>query len=58
MGFLTIAPRCSSLSSSVSYSYREITGTNVEQMATPHVQQPTILPSLRPLNTNGNGKCH
>ncbi|KZO63871.1 hypothetical protein A7589_03030 [Escherichia sp. MOD1-EC6475] len=53
-----MAPRCSSLSSSVSYSYREITGTNVEQMATPHVQQPTILPSLRPLNTNGNGKCH
>ncbi|PAQ64860.1 hypothetical protein BIZ41_06545 [Escherichia coli] len=57
-GFLTIVPLCSSLSCSVSYSYREITGTNVEQMATPPVQRPTTRPSLRPLNTNGNGKCH
>ncbi len=57
-GFLTIVPLCSSLSCSVSYSYREITGTNVEQMATPSVQRPTTRPSLRPLNTNGNGKCH
>ncbi|NYY74681.1 hypothetical protein DMH88_15450 [Escherichia coli] len=29
---------CSSLSCSVSYSYKEITGTNVELMATPPVQ--------------------
>ncbi|EAA0842096.1 hypothetical protein DLW97_07815 [Shigella boydii] len=57
-GFLTIVPLCSSLSCSVSYSYRESTGTNVEQMATPPVQRPTTRPSLRPLNTNGNGKCH
>ena len=57
-GFLTIVPLCSSLSCSVSYSYREITGTNVEQMVTSPVQRPTTRPSLRPLNTNGNGKCH
>ncbi|AWN77579.1 hypothetical protein DKN91_04025 [Escherichia coli] len=53
-----MVPLRSSLSYSVSYSYREITGTNVEQMATPPVQRPTTRPSLRPLNTNGNGKCH